>query len=158
MRGLIRRFWQPALWVLFGIHVFLLPALFGASGAGEHSFPEWFPGTPAGLVAVQALLVGFAVPNAVFCLYAGFRFGLPVGMLSASLGTFLGALVAFGIGRVVGRPVRSRVLRRFPRAAAALAALGGSGARTVALTRLSPLFPFAVHTCGWAATGGPFRA
>ena len=96
IRGLVRRFWQPALWTLFVLNVLLMPLIFG--GAGDEPFvaPEWIPTDPAALVAVHALAVAVAVPNTIFCLAAGFLFGLGPGMFYATLGTFLGSLAAFG--------------------------------------------------------------
>lgn len=78
-------------------------------------------------------------------------------MLLASLGTFFGALGAFGVGRLAARGFAAKRLRRFPRAREILAALGDAGVGTVLLTRLSPLIPFAVQNYAWAVTRVPFR-
>ena len=157
VRGLVRRCWQPALWILFVLNVFLLPLLLG--GAGDEAFvpPEWIPTNPLALVLVHALLVAFAVPNTVFCLAAGFLFGLGPGMFYATLGTFLGSLAAFGVGRLFLRRWIARWLGRFRSASRLLVTLGDAGVRTVCLTRLSPLFPFAVQNFGWSATPVRFR-
>ncbi len=157
VRGLVRRCWQPALWILFVLNVFLLPLLLG--GAGDQAFvpPEWIPTSPLALLLVHALLVAFAVPNTIFCLAAGFLFGLAPGMFYATLGTFLGSLAAFGVGRLFLRRWLTEWLGRFRSASRILAALGDADVRTVCLTRLSPLFPFAVQNFGWAATPVRFR-
>ena len=157
VRRLVRRFWQPVLWILFVLNVFLLPLLLG--GAGDEAFvpPEWIPTNPLALVLVHALLVAFAVPNTIFCLAAGFLFGLGPGMFYATLGTFLGSLAAFGVGRLFLRRWLTEWLGRFRSASRILAALGDADVRTVCLTRLSPLFPFAVQNFGWAATPVRFR-
>ena len=157
-RGLVRRFWQPALWTLFVLNLLLLPLLFG--GAGDEAFvpPAWIPTSPAALVAVHAVAISFALPNSVFCLAAGFLFGLGPGMFYACAGTFLGALGAFGVGRLFLRRFLARRLERFRSARRFLTHLGDAGVRTVCLTRLSPLFPFAVQNFGWATTPVRFRS
>ena len=157
VRGLVRRFWQPALWTLFVLNVLLMPLLFG--GAGEEPFvpPEWIPTNPLALVALHGLAVAVAVPNTVFCLAAGFLFGLGPGMFYATLGTFLGSLAAFGVGRLFLRRWLTRWLTRSRTATRILLALGDADLRTVCLTRLSPLFPFAAQNFGWAATPVRFR-
>ena len=157
VRRLVRRFWQPALWTLFVLNVLLMPLLFG--GAGEEPFvpPEWIPANPWALVALHALAVAVTVPNTVFCLAAGFLFGLGPGMFYATLGTFLGSLLAFGVGRLFLRRWLARWLARSRTATRILSALGDADVRTVCLTRLSPLFPFAAQNFGWAATPVRFR-
>ncbi len=157
VRRLVRRFWQPALWTLFVLNVLLLPLLFG--GAGEEPFvpPEWLPTSPLALIALHAAAVAFAVPNTLFCLAAGFLFGLGPGMVYATLGTFFGSLAAFGVGRLFLRRWLVGWLAGFRSASRILAALGSAGIRTVCLTRLSPLFPFAFQNFGWAATPVRFR-
>ena len=157
VRGLVRRFWQPALWTLFVLNVLLLPLLFG--GAGDEPFlpPGWIPTSPVALVLVHVLLVAFALPNTVFCLAAGFLFGLGPGMVYATLGTFLGSLAAFAVGRLFLRRWLAPWLGRFRSVSRILAALGDAGVRTVCFTRLSPLFPFAFQNFGWATTPVRFR-
>lgn len=157
MRELVRRFWQPALWTLFVLNVLLMPLIFG--GAGDEPFvpPEWIPSNPFALVALHALAVAVTVPNTVFCLAAGFLFGLGPGMFYATLGTFLGSLAAFGVGRLFVSRWITRWLLQSRTATRILSALGDAGVRTVCLTRLSPLFPFAAQNFGWAATPVQFR-
>lgn len=157
IRRLVRRFWQPALWTLFVLNVLLMPLLFGGGGGEPFVPPEWIPANPAALVAVHALAVAVAVPNTVFCLAAGFLFGLGPGMIYATLGTFLGSLAAFTVGRLFLRRWLTGWLGQFRSASRVLAALGDADVRTVCLTRLSPLFPFAFQNFGWAATPVRFR-
>lgn len=153
----MRRFWQPALWTLFVLNVLLMPLLFG--GAGDEPFvpPEWIPESPFALILVHSVAVAFAVPNTVFCLAAGFLFGLGPGMFYATVGTFFGSLAAFGVGRLFLRRWLSGWLAQFRSATRVLAALSHAGVRTVCLTRLSPLFPFAFQNFGWSATPVRFR-
>ena len=157
IRRLARRFWQPALWTLFVLNVLLMPLLFGGTGEEPFAPPAWIPTNPLALVALHALAVAVTVPNTVFCLAAGFLFGLGSGMLYATLGTFLGSLAAFGLGRLFVSRWIARWLRRSRTAARILAAFGDADVRTVCLTRLSPLFPFAAQNFGWAATPVRFR-
>lgn len=158
VRRLVRRFWQPALWTLFVLNALLLPLLFG--GAGDEPFvpPEWIPESPAVLLLVHAVGVSVAGPNTPFCLAAGFVFGLGPGMFYATLGTFLGSLAAFGVGRLFLQRRIAGWLGRFGPASRILVALGDADIRTVCLTRLSPLLPFAFQNFGWAATPVRFRS
>ena len=84
-------------------------------------------------------------------------FGLWRGMLIATAGTWLGSLAAFLVGRILLRNRARRLLDRFPRAKLFVSALGRADVRTVVLTRLSPLVPFAAQNFGWAVTPVSFR-
>ena len=157
VRELVRRFWQPVLWTLFVLNVLLMLLLLGGAGGEAFVPPEWTPTNPFALVALHALAVAVAVPNTVFCLAAGFLFGLGPGMFYATLGTFLGSLAAFGVGRLFLRRWITPWLARSRTATRILSALGDADVRAVCLTRLSPLFPFAAQNFGWAATPVRFR-
>ncbi len=101
--------------------------------------------------------VAVALPNTVFCLAAGSLFGLGWGVVLASLGSFLGSLTAFGVGRLLLSRKARAVLRRFPAAARFVEVFGRADTRTVLLTRLSPLIPFMAQNFGWALTPVAFR-
>ena len=78
-------------------------------------------------------------------------------MVLASLGSFLGSLTAFGVGRLLLRRRARVVLRRFPAAGRFVDLFGRADVRTVLLTRLSPLIPFMAQNYGWALTPVSFR-
>lgn len=157
-RRLLRRLWKPALWALFVLNVVLLPLLVGG-GAGEAAeVPAWMARRWWLFLAGHSLAIAFALPNSIFCLAAGALFGLGRGALLATAGTFFGALLAFCTGRLLLAPWLRRRTRRFPAFGAFLDALGEADARTVFLTRLSPLFPFAAQNFGWSLSPVRFRS
>lgn len=137
----------------------LLPLLVGGGGAGEAAeVPDWMARHWWLFLAGHSLAIAFALPNSVFCLAAGALFGLGRGALLATAGTFFGALLAFWTGRLLLARRLRRWTRRFPAFGAFLDALGEADARTVFLTRLSPLFPFAAQNFGWSLSPVRFRS
>lgn len=156
---MLRRLWKPAMWAFFVLNVVLLPLVVGGGAAGQPAeVPGWMPQGLLPFVLAQALLVGFALPNSVFCLAAGALFGLGRGALAAAAGSYGAAIVAFFVGRFVAARLLRRGARRFPSLGAFLTALGEANARTVFLTRLSPLFPFVVQNFGWSFSPIRFRS
>lgn len=94
-----------------------------------------------GFSALYAALSLTPLPAAVLTIAAGATFGLANGIVVMLLGATTGAVLAFYLGRVLGRDgVRSLAGER-------LAALDGllrrQGVLSVVLVRLVPLFPYA---------------
>ncbi len=156
-RRLLRRGWQPLLWVVFVLAAVGMPVLLGVGDPAGAELPAWIPRGPFGLIAVHAGLVAFAAPNTIFCLAAGALFGFGWGAIIASVGTGLGSLTAFLAARLVLGRLSAKFLRRFPRTERLFRVFGGGGVRIVLLTRLSPLIPFAAQNYGWALTPVRFR-
>ncbi|XKH02320.1 TVP38/TMEM64 family protein [Marinobacter nauticus] len=93
------------------------------------------------LLMVIAVIVG-PIPTLPISATAGLAFGLIKGTLIAATGALIGALLAFGIARLLGR---NAVLRHFPDNPI-LAEDGSQRFLTIAifLTRLIPVFSFAL--------------
>jgi len=69
------------------------------------------PWGPAALVGTMALAIVFSpVPSAPIALAAGALYGHTWGTVYSILGAELGALIAFGIARVLGRPFVARIV------------------------------------------------
>ena len=93
----------------------------------------------AGIYALSCLL---CVPGLVLTLAGGFCFGLVAGVFSVSIGSTVGATLAFLIARQCGRDWLERGLTPHPRLRQLDRAIGSHGFKTVCLLRLSPILPF----------------
>ncbi len=86
------------------------------------------------------------LPKTVFTLAAGALFGVPLALAVVVSGAMVGALVAFGTARWLGRDTVERWTRRRPRTAIAYARttdlLERRGLVAVLVLRLVPLVPF----------------
>jgi uncharacterized membrane protein YdjX (TVP38/TMEM64 family) len=100
---------------------------------------------PIGPLVFFGIYVGaclFMLPGSILTLGAGAVFGVVHGLLLASLSSTVGATAAFMVGRYLAR---ERVTRRIAGNVAFRAmdeAVATEGWKIVALTRLSPVFPF----------------
>jgi uncharacterized membrane protein YdjX (TVP38/TMEM64 family) len=101
-------------------------------------------GSAAPLVFVSSYVVAcvFLIPGSILTLSAGFLFGVVRGSIYVSVAATLGATVAFLIGRYAARQWVAARLASYPKFKAVDEAVAHEGWKIVALTRLSPLFPF----------------
>lgn len=97
---------------------------------------------PVLLAVVYIVGTIFMVPGTILTLGAGFAFGIVVGTIAVSIGSTLGALAAFLIGRTMARDFIEQQATQYPKFAAVDHAVQQAGFKIVLLTRLSPLFPF----------------
>jgi uncharacterized membrane protein YdjX (TVP38/TMEM64 family) len=109
------------------------------------------PVAPVGFALVYALAATLLVPAAPLTVAAGVVFGPVVGVLTALVGATLGALGAFGLGRLVGRSAVEELAGR--RLAGVDAFLARRGFTAVLLLRLVPLLPFNVINLVSGVTG-----
>jgi uncharacterized membrane protein YdjX (TVP38/TMEM64 family) len=124
---------------------------------GLDTFLEWVEDNAVAGVFVFTVVYACAtilfIPGSILTLGAGFVFSAAFGSLGAGLlvgsavvftGASAGALVAFLVGRYVGREWVTRVLVRKYNLVAALegALQGRKGLRIMCLLRLSPIIPF----------------
>ncbi|MEK7232540.1 MAG: TVP38/TMEM64 family protein [Elusimicrobiota bacterium] len=93
------------------------------------------------ILAYAAACVLF-VPGALLTMGAGALFGVIRGTVYVSIASVTGATAAFLIGRYLARDWVARRIQINPKFAAVSAAVGREGWKIVALTRLSPVFPF----------------
>ncbi len=105
------------------------------------SLGVWGPVLLAVAYGVGTVLM---VPGTILTLGAGFAFGTVVGTIVVSLGSVLGALAAFLLGRTMARDFVEQKAKENPKFAAIDQAVENAGFKIVLLTRLSPLFPFNV--------------
>ncbi|OHB68508.1 MAG: hypothetical protein A2Y77_08725 [Planctomycetes bacterium RBG_13_62_9] len=97
---------------------------------------------PLALVVFYVVCCVFLIPGSIPTLGAGFLFGLPVGSITAMVGSTLGACVAFLLGRTTIRRWVARRIARSCRFTAIDDAIGERGFQLVLLSRLSPISPF----------------
>lgn len=108
-----------------------------------------------GPVAMGALYIPASllfVPGWMLTVTAGYLFGVVTGTIAVSIGSTVGAAVAFLVGRFLARDfIESRVTTN-PRFLAIDRAVGTRGFVIVLLTRLSPVFPFNVQNYAYGLT------
>ena len=94
----------------------------------------------------------FLVPGSILTLAAGAIFGVVKGTVFVSLGSTVGATVAFFIGRYFARDWVSQKIAGRPRFAAIDDAIGREGWKIVGLLRLSPVVPFSLSNYFYGIT------
>jgi uncharacterized membrane protein YdjX (TVP38/TMEM64 family) len=98
------------------------------------------PLTPVVFVVVYAAITLLPLPKNVLSVVAGLLFGLLDGVLLVLPGALLGALAAFGLGRLLGRDAVERFTGT--RVARVDALLARRGLVAVLVSRLVPVLPF----------------
>lgn len=124
-------------------------ALAAVAGAG--------PAGQAGFAALYALACVLLIPASVLTLGAGAAFGLWRGFVLVSLSSTLGACAAMLVGRYLLRDWIARRLSAFPVFEAVRTAVAAEGWKVVALTRLSPVLPFAFLNYAYGLTDVGFK-
>ncbi|MFF8285740.1 TVP38/TMEM64 family protein [Streptomyces albus] len=114
--------------------------------------PQWGGGTAVALFgAAYGLCTAAFVPRPVLNVAAGVLFGAQAGTFSATVGTVIGAGIAFGLGRLLGQDAL-RTLVRGRWMAAADRQLSRHGFRSMLVIRLLPGVPFAASNYGAAVS------
>lgn len=107
---------------------------------------EWIealgPVGPAVFMGVYALFTVLFLPGFILTVGAGAVFGLGWGFVAVSIGSTVGACLAFLLGRFLARDAIASKVAGNARFAAIDKAVGRQGWKIVFLTRLSPVFPF----------------
>jgi uncharacterized membrane protein YdjX (TVP38/TMEM64 family) len=144
----------------------VLAGLLASAGAGpvREALPRalaWVqtlgPWGPVALAALYVVACVLLVPGSVLTLGAGFLFGIPVGAVTVSVGSTLGAAAAFLVGRTLARPWVERKVAGNPKFHAIDRAVRAQGFKVVLLVRLSPVFPFNLMNYAFGLTGVRFR-
>jgi uncharacterized membrane protein YdjX (TVP38/TMEM64 family) len=124
------------------------------------SFSEWAGELgPVGFivfVGVYALATVLFVPGWPLTIGAGLTFGLLFGTIAVSLGSIIGASLAFLIARFLARKQVERVTAKNKRFQEIDKAIGHQGAKLIFLLRLSPLVPFNLSNYFYGITAVKF--
>lgn len=107
---------------------------------------------PAVVVLFYIVACIFWLPGSLITIGAGFAFGVVWGTVTVSVGSTLGAVAAFLVGRFIARDWVGRKVAANPKFAAIDDAVADQGFVIVLLTRLSPLFPFNMLNYGYGLT------
>jgi uncharacterized membrane protein YdjX (TVP38/TMEM64 family) len=103
--------------------------------------------------AATAILM---LPGAILTIGAGLIFGLGWGFLAVSIGSTLGASLAFLLGRSVARDKIRALTEDKPAFRQIDRAIGKRGARLIFLLRLSPVIPFNLSNYFYGLTAVKF--
>jgi pyruvate/2-oxoglutarate dehydrogenase complex dihydrolipoamide dehydrogenase (E3) component/uncharacterized membrane protein YdjX (TVP38/TMEM64 family) len=109
----------------------------------------WGPVVFIGLYVVATVLF---IPGSVLTLGAGAVFGLAFGSVYVSISATLGATAAFLVGRYLARDAIARKIEKHETFTTIDRAVADEGWKIVLLTRLSPVFPFALLNYGFGVT------
>jgi len=115
------------------------------------------PLAPVLFVLIYMCSVIFFVPSTLFSLASGHLFGLWLGVGLTSLSSTLGASIAFLLGRHIFRERIQKAVSSQPKFAAISESVKKDGWKIVLLTRMSPIFPFALLNYGFGLTEVKFR-
>lgn len=108
-------------------------------------------------VGMYAISAVFLFPASVLTLGAGAAFGLVYGMVAVSLGSTLGAALAFLVGRYAAREKVRAKFADGEKFNAVDRAVAEKGWKIVALLRLSPVFPYVALNYLLGLTGVKFQ-
>ncbi|MEW6338549.1 MAG: TVP38/TMEM64 family protein [Acidobacteriota bacterium] len=156
-----RRPWLKPL--LLGVAIVALLAAMRALGLGDRlgEVRAWILGLgawgPAVFVSLYAIAVVAAIPGSLLTIAAGAMFGSALGVGLVSLGSTLGAALAFAVARWFARESVSQWLAGNAAFARLDRMTDEHGAIVVAITRLIPIFPFTLLNYGFGLTRVPFR-
>jgi uncharacterized membrane protein YdjX (TVP38/TMEM64 family) len=132
------------LWGALIVGILFSARYFGSGPLRE--LLQWISrlGSTAPLIFIPLYVVGCVlfIPGSILTLSAGFLFGVVRGSVYVSVAATLGATLAFLIGRYFARQWVAAQLANYPKFKAVDEAVAREGWKIVALTRLSPVFPF----------------
>ena len=132
------------LWVASIAGILFAARYFGSGPL--HELLQWISGlgptAPLVFIPLYVIACVLFVPGSILTLSAGFLFGVVRGSMYVSAAATLGATLAFLIGRYFAREWVAARLANYPKFKAVDEAVAREGWKIVALTRLSPLFPF----------------
>jgi uncharacterized membrane protein YdjX (TVP38/TMEM64 family) len=151
--------WRPILLLAAVIAVMVLAYLFNV-GEKIKSLQSWIQSLgvwgPAIFVLIYAGATLAALPGVALTAVAGGIFGAVTGTIAVSLGSTLGAALAFLAARYFARSSIESWLAGNQRFQKLDRMVEKQGAIVVAITRLVPLFPFNLLNFGFGLTKVPF--
>ena len=107
---------------------------------------------PVAFIVIYATATVLFVPGSILTLGSGALFGVVQGSAYVSIASTLGAAAAFLIGRYLARDWVARRIARHEKFAVIDKAVADEGWKIVALTRLSPVFPFTLLNYAFGLT------
>jgi uncharacterized membrane protein YdjX (TVP38/TMEM64 family) len=107
--------------------------------------------------AVVAAVVVLLIPGIAVTMGGGFLFGVVKGTALFMIGEMAGACLAFAIARLLLGPRLRRYFLRHPRMGILEGLLAGEGWKFIALTRMTPFFPFKLSNYFFGSTSLRFR-
>lgn len=110
------------------------------------------PARPLVFLIVYTLAAVFFIPSFLFTFAGGFLFDFWTAAFLSILGSSLGAVSAFLIGRYLARSVVEKYASRIPEFGKITALVEKKGWKIVLLARLSPLFPFLIGNYAFGTT------
>ena len=149
-------------WILFALVLIALVVASRMLPLTEwlKSFNQWVAGLgPAGVVIfiiVYVIATVLFAPGSILTIGAGFVFGLGLGVVAVSIGSVIGAALAFLISRYVARSKIEAIASRNEKFKAVDRAIGEQGGKLVFLLRLSPLIPFSLSNYLYGLTAVRF--
>jgi uncharacterized membrane protein YdjX (TVP38/TMEM64 family) len=158
-QGKPRGWWRPVALLAAVVLILFLARMFGlGERLGElriwiQSLGNWGYGA---FVILYALAVVAVLPGAAITVTAGALYGSIIGVILVSIGSTLGASLAFLISRYFARDATARWISKNERLRQLDLLTERHGAIIVALTRLIPLFPFNLLNYGFGLTRVPF--
>ncbi len=117
---------------------------------------QWIEGL--GLIGIFAFIALYAactvllIPGTIPTLAAGAIFGLGMGTVYVSLGSTIGATLAFFVGRYLARGAVASAVGKNPKFEAIDEVIGREGWKIVGLLRLSPVVPFSLSNYFYGIT------
>jgi uncharacterized membrane protein YdjX (TVP38/TMEM64 family) len=140
-----------AFFALVAAALTFLPVREALEGAADWvgSLGWW---APAGFVAIYVLCALALIPRTILTVAAGMLFGMGWGLLWSLLAANLASSLAFLAARHFAHGAVSRRIRNHDRLDSLDRAVVREGWRIVALTRLSPVFPYSVLNYAYGLT------
>jgi uncharacterized membrane protein YdjX (TVP38/TMEM64 family) len=129
---------------LFDIQARMHALLRAIEGLGAVGYAVFF--------GVYVLACVFFIPGSILTLGAGAIYGVVIGSVLVSVSSTIGATAAFLVGRYLARGWVSRKIAGNAKFSAIDTAVGNEGWKIVGLTRLSPVFPFALLNYAYGLT------
>ncbi len=115
------------------------------------------PWGPVFLAIVYVPAAVLFLPGSILTLGAGFAFGVIPGTIAVSIGSTVGAALAFLAGRTLARSFIEAKVAGNSKFLTIDRAVGREGFKIVLLTRLSPVFPFNLLNYAFGLTKVSFR-
>ncbi|HEY9162340.1 MAG TPA: TVP38/TMEM64 family protein [Desulfomonilia bacterium] len=147
--------YKPVVLILVIVAVFILGNVFGI-GEKLGQLRSWIESfgslAPLAYIILYILATVAAVPGVALSLIAATLFGSFRGVIYVSIGSTVGAALAFLVSRYIARNAVAAWLKNNPRFLKLDAMTEEHGAVIVALTRLVPLFPFNLLNYGFGLT------